>query len=291
MKKFISTSILAAITGLVLLELVIRASGITSNALPFTSIDGQYKLMPGEHGTWVKGPLGNIRSTFQINKQGYNSTIPDYENDSIEFKIALIGDSYIQGLHVNAEESIGRVIEDIYTYKNISVHEYGISNWNAHNFLQIANEINKDYDFIFVLITDEDLAETQKSNPKPMKPSWSSTLHDTFKTLRYLNINRGLKKRIKNLGPRKIDIDSDNKTLIPNYDLIKGFPKNTVFLYEHLKLGSLPEEGIFLKIDHVKKPIDFGLVDAHWNSNGRYNCASTVVGFLIQQEANAKSEY
>jgi len=289
MKKFLSTTFLAVITVLIFLELIIRATGITGSALPFTSLDGEYKLMPGEQGIWVNGPLGNIRSRFQINNQGYNSTILDYENDPVEFKIALIGDSYIQGLHVNVEESIGRLIEDIYTHKTISVHEFGISSWNAYNFLQIAKEIEKKYDYIFVLVTDEDLSETQKSNPKPTNSYWSSYLHKEIRTLRYLNINRGLMKRLKRIGPRKRKINSKKKTPIPNYDLLQEFPKNTVFLYEEKKLNSLTDNGIFLKINHIKKPIDFGYVDGHWNSKGRNNCASTIVNFLNKQDNDNKS--
>ena len=96
-------------------------------------------------------------------------------------------------------------------------------------------------------------------------------------------------KRLKRIGPRKIKINSKKKTPIPNYDLLQEFPKNTVFLYEEKKLNSLTDNGIFFKINHIKKPIDFGYVDGHWNSKGRNNCASTIVNFLIKQDNDNKS--
>lgn len=283
MKKFILTTSLALAVFLTALEVIIRLLGIAGSTLPNTMIDGEYRLKPGSQGVWVKGPQGNIKSEYNVNKQGFNSLLDDYEQDSSELKIALIGDSYIEGLHVNVENSIGRTIEDLYTERDVSVHEYGISGWNAHNFLQISQEIQNEYDLIFVLITDKDLSEKHRSNIRQTKSSIARRIYDKIHLLRYLNINRGILKKIKEIGPCSINKASENIQSNINYELMKEFPENTVFLHEESKLSSLPSQVVFLKINHSKQPINFGKIDGHWNINGRFNCASTIVKYLREQ--------
>ena len=279
MKKFILTTSLISTITLISLELTIRLLGLAGNTMPNTIIKGEYRLKPGSQGVWVKGPQGNIKSKYNINKHGFNSSLYDYEQDSSDLKIALIGDSYIEGLHVDVEKSIGRTIEELYD-DEISVHEYGISGWNAHNFLQISREIQHKYEVIFVLITDEDLSQRYNNDPKKTEKGIVRKIYGQIHLLRYLNINRGILKRIKEIGPRSIKVSRENIQYDINYELIKEFPDNTVFLYEESKLCSLPSHGLFLEIDHSKQPINFGKVDSHWNSNGRFNCALTVVKYL-----------
>ena len=283
MKKFIQTTFLLFSIILVILELAIRGLGLAGSTMPSTKINGEYRYIPGSKGIWVKGPFANISSTYSINKQGFNSVISDYKNDSNEFKIALIGDSYIEGLHVDVERSIGRTIEDLYFDRDISVHEYGISGWNVHNFIQIANEIKNEYNLIFVLITDKDLSETIKSNAEPEIPSWPRKLYSNFHTLRYLNINRGLIQRLREIGPRSIHFSHQSIERKPRYSKLNEFPANTVFLYEESNLKSFPSHRKFLKIEHIKQPKDFGKVDSHWNLNGRYNCAFAIVNYVRMQ--------
>jgi len=282
MKRFILTTALILAVFLTSLEVIIRLLGIAGSTMPNASIDGEYRLKPGSQGVWVKGPQGNIKSEYNINKQGFNSLLDDYEQDSSELKIALIGDSYIEGLHVNVQSSIGRTVEDLYTESEVSVHEYGISGWNAHNFLQTAQEIQTEYNLVFVLITEKDLIDKHKSNPGQTDPSIARRIYDEIHILRYLNINRGILKKIKKIGPRGINGDSENIQPNINYELIRKFPENTIFLYEESKFLSLPSHGVFLKIDHMKQPINFGKVDSHWNFNGRLNCARTIVNYLLE---------
>ena len=280
MKRFILTTALILAVFLTSLEVIIRLLGIAGSTMPNTTIAGEYRLKPGSQGVWVKGPQGNIKSEYNINKQGFNSLIDDYEQDSSELKIALIGDSYIEGLHVNVQSSIGRTVEDIYNESEVSVHEYGISGWNAQNFLQIAKEKQNEYNLVFVLITDKDLSEKHKSNPRQTDLSIARRIYDEIHILRYLNINRGILKRIKKIGPRVLNGESENIQSNINYELIREFPENTIFLYEDSKFLTLPPHGVFLKIDHVNQPINFGKVDSHWNFNGRLNCARTIVNYL-----------
>ena len=284
MKRFILTTALILTVFLISLEVIIRLLGIAGSTIPNTTIDGHYRLKPGSQGVWVKGPQGNIKSKYNINKQGFNSLLDDYEQDSSELKIALIGDSYVEGLHVNVESSIGRTVEELYTEREVSVHEYGISGWNAHNFLQIAQEIKTEYYLVFVLITEKDLSDKHKSNRSQTNSSVARRIYNEIHTLRYLNINRGILQQIKKISPGRIKNDSKNIQSNINYELIKDFPENTIFLYEESKLFPPPSYGIFLKIDHKKQPINFGTIDSHWNFNGRVNCAKTIINYLREYE-------
>jgi hypothetical protein len=68
-------------------------------------------LRPGAEGILVQGGRREVASHYKINQQGINS-LKDYTTlDENKIDIAIIGDSYIQGLQVDVEKSIGRILE------------------------------------------------------------------------------------------------------------------------------------------------------------------------------------
>ena len=101
--------------------------------------------------------MRDIVSNYKINSQGFNS-LRDYNVlDDNKISIAIIGDSYIQGMHVNVENSIGRLIEQE-SDNMFEVHEYGINGMNIVDYQLVFNQFVKDrYDYTFILVTDKDI--------------------------------------------------------------------------------------------------------------------------------------
>lgn len=264
-----------------LVELVIRISGFAGHTIPNTYINGEYRLEPGSKGTWVKGTSGEIKSLYQINKQGFNSIIDYSFNDTTKNYIAIIGDSYIEGLHTSIEYSIGRRIENKLNSNHIEIHEYGISGWNVYNFKELARSHYKKYDLIYILLAETDLMGGVPSKAKITgQPDILRKIYNSSHFLRYMNINRGVINSIKHLYNQQTK-QQDGPTgyhEYPNYEVINQFPENCIFVYEEGKLNTGESAHTeFLQIEHDLKPIDFGIQDKHWNDNGRENCANTIM--------------
>src|SRR5262249_50152342 len=85
---------------LAMIEVALRASHWATD-VPFVEGDSQrgFKYIPNQTGYHVKGPLGNEKTRFHINSNGWNS-ISDYKenHDPGVFRIAFIGDSYIEAV-------------------------------------------------------------------------------------------------------------------------------------------------------------------------------------------------
>ena len=145
--------------------------------------------------------MRDIVSNYKINSQGFNS-LRDYNVlDDNKISIAIIGDSYIQGMHVNVENSIGRLIEQE-SDNMFEVHEYGINGMNIVDYQLVFNQFVKDrYDYTFILVTDKDII---KKNPSAMSKgheldnnSTIRKIYDKLSFIRYLNINHGLSEKLK----------------------------------------------------------------------------------------------
>lgn len=276
MKKFVRQLLIYSLLFFLLAEVAVRIFGFAGHTVPNTYIDGEYRLKPGSKGTWVKGTSGEIKSQYAINKEGFNSVIDYSTNDTTKNYIAIIGDSYIEGLHSNVDSSIGRKIEGLLPNHQLEIHEYGISGWNAWNYLEITNLIHDNYDLIYVLITDKDLIGGIPSKANITSESIFRVIYNSSHFIRYLNINRGMLKSLQNIGPKSIIKSVDNTEKIPEYNLLYLFPKNCIFLYE-LDKFKFPNEDIYsISIVHKIRPINFGKQDTHWNDNGRLNCANTI---------------
>ena len=293
MKNFISYLFYWVIAVVLILELSLCIFDFSAKTMPTKNIDGNYLFEPGKSGYWLRGGLGEIKSYYQINPQGFNSIL-DYEKLNHEkLNIALIGDSYVQGFHSDVRNSVGRQLESILG-SDVEVHEYGRAGSGIVDYALTYEQYIKDrnYDYVFVLCTDKDLASLRASNigrgdRVPLK-STSRIVYDNFRAFRYININHGLGVTLNTLlnnGPTSIERINSNDSVAPlsqkeylkqiNHDALKLLPSSVIFLFENEKLNEFFIQNYnfqYVKIVHEKLPKDHGF-DSHWNKNGRYNCA------------------
>jgi hypothetical protein len=301
MKKFLIYSIVWLILVLVSLEIALRVFGLSAKTMPTQNIDNNYLFEPGNSGFRIKGGLKEINCYYEINKQGFNSIVDFDELDYKNLNIALIGDSYIQGFDTDVNHSIGRQLEEMLG-KNVVVHEYGRAGANIIDYALAYQQFvkSKKYDFVFVLATDKDLEATKPSymgqGKRVPKQSLIRKVYDNIHVVRYLNINQGLGvhfNKLINDGPESIDrihnenlpdeiITKESYLATINQDALKLLPKEVVFLYEEDRMNDFfvsTYDYNFKKVIHFKLPKDHGL-DAHWNINGRYNCAKAMAEYI-----------
>lgn len=292
----VGTLILAGI----LLEVILRIFQLSSHVPEEANVNGDRMMRPGIEGTWVSGGLGEIRGHYVINDQGWNSVVDYRDPDTSKIRVAIIGDSYIEGFHVDAEQSVGRILEE--TSPGFQVHEYGKSGANVADYARIYEKwVRGRYDYTFVWLSDDDLLQhsanfmDQGDNMREL--SLARKLYYKSYLLRYFGLNHKMGARVRESLARGADeepgglMTGDDFLARINREAVSVLEGSVVYLYDR---GRLREEFTSghecLLIVHRLQPADFGF-DAHWNMNGRKNVAGTLHEYILaeaDQEINSR---
>ncbi|MGB2086467.1 MAG: hypothetical protein ACPHUE_05040 [Flavobacteriaceae bacterium] len=255
-------------------EIAIRILGGVGDEVKIEVKDGFYRNKKNTEGISVYGTLPIlIKKFFKINKNGYNS-IKDYnENLNYDLTIGLVGDSFIEGYHVDVSKSIGRLIEN--KCDEITVIEYGIGGYNIHNYIEIYESRNmKNFKkvYFFIHITDFLVDKPYRSKYNKFKETYFRPLYNASKLVKFINKNHkpfAVKKELN------IHISQFTKEKTIAF-LQKA--KNVSFIYRN---DVISEELDFLLdkieiINHKRIPFNYGF-DHHWNDNGRLNIADQIL--------------
>ncbi|MEM9075504.1 MAG: hypothetical protein AAGC43_00630 [Bacteroidota bacterium] len=300
MFRFIKNIVVKGFLIFLVLEILVRFFHLY-NDMPdwFLADDKTYKRVPGQEGYAVFGNRKQNVSAYRINQSGYNS-FREFNPTEEGIEVAILGDSFIEGLHQDYHNSIGKKIED--ELKHVHVYEYGHSNFDLADqmFLVQANEeIFSKIDFIifeFKYFDDLLRAEYSIENRRVVFP-----LLRYSKLLTYfldIGLVDSVKKVLRNFNigqtPRKVDkTDKDSlflnnfKSLISKYGIDKT--KSAFLLNSNDTnvefLGFLKNNGIPI-IDYgdgLKKSCDSPttlIFDRHWNDNGRNIVAEAIIDFF-----------
>ncbi|XCF05124.1 hypothetical protein ABI125_10350 [Tamlana crocina] len=125
MKKFVLKIGLYIVLVLLALEGLVRVFHLYNDVPLHLFIDeyGIQKTVPGQVGFSVTGNRRMNFCEFRINKSGFNS-YREFTPSADKIEIALIGDSFIEGVNQHYYDSTGKKIENN-LIKNIGVCEYG----------------------------------------------------------------------------------------------------------------------------------------------------------------------
>lgn len=289
MKKFIIYIFVTVFVYFFLLEITTRVFDLSGHTLPECNLNNNKLLLPGAEGIIVKGGMREVASHYKINQQGFNS-LKDYATlDENKISIAIIGDSYIQGLQVDVENSIGRLLE-AETLDKMEVHEYAKAGMNIVDFSSIFTQFIKNrYDYTFILATDKDIvlkkASSMGKGNKISKNSIMRELYDRSSLIRYLNINHKLSVKIKKTVSffKNTNKQQNKITAVDvNIQALKQFDSTCTFLYEKGKLDTsliVPFKLPIIEVKPIYTPINHGF-DSHWNLNGRKNCALAIQNYI-----------
>ncbi|WP_127138967.1 hypothetical protein [Flagellimonas oceanensis] len=256
---------------------------------------------PGQSGSFV---IGNRRMNFteyNINNTGFNS-FREFLPTSQDFEVALVGDSFIEGLHQDYYNSIGKKIERNLEEK-VQVYEYGFSGNDLADQLYLIDQLEKEMELIdaiyLYLKFDEDLARDryEVNTRANLENSIAFKIKREVKLLSYLKgigliapiaeLPGNLKSFIKGQKPeqtKSVDSGVVDKKYISNLDkLLECYPIDkgkTVFLIDK----SITSESFFSYCKaHGYRYVDFGVPlqkseentvlkydpIKHWNNQGR----------------------
>jgi len=307
MKRLFLKSILYVFLIIICLELIVRVFHLYSEA-PIRFIDNQgvEKSLPNQTGFAVTGNRRQNFSKYHINSSGFNS-YREFKPTKNKIEIAIIGDSFIEGMHQDYYNSIGKKLEE--KLSNVEVYEYGYAGYDLSNQLYLINTYKKDFDLIDHIIIyfkyENDLVNgsyTPNNERVAMLKSPLFRIRDEFKLLKYVSDN-GIIDPIKNFvinltTKRKIDkLQKDKKDAQLNKDLIYlenfkklvstyGFDKRKISFL----LNSKTTSNIFLDYCTLNgyQIIDFAdafenskrrttlIYDMHWNNQGRELIATVI---------------
>lgn len=296
MKKFLTDIFLCFIIIVLVGELLVRGLFLYDNPIKRENLNGNYLPIPHQEGKNIKGKFKEINADYSINNEGFNSAI-DYSPELLKNKttIAIVGDSFVEGTHVNIENSIGRLVER--ELPNSVVFEYGVSETNICDYESIYKQYGlENFDFVFVIFSFSDLygfkpdSMGTEEKGSSLKNSFFRKFYNQSHFISYLNFNhaifRGFKAAFFNGSPT----NSDEVKL--NTAFLDKKPQNVIALYNKLEGDKNLDDHTnfqYKSIIHTKEPYTFGF-DKHWNANGRINVAKTILNIISDESSERFKE-
>jgi len=297
MKKLLFKIGVYAITIFVLLECYVRIFHLSSD-VPKRVIDefGVEKRISNQTGTNITGNRRQHATTYKINENGFNS-IRSQISSSENFKLALIGDSYIEGFHQDYNNSLGRMIET--ELDSVEVYEYGCGGYDLADQFHMINAYKDKFaelDLIVVYMKYENDLERSIYTTNQIRLNKMNNVVGKIRNFsKLLSYGGGLgliNKFGKFLKSLKLPVNSasqdSSKSLITDSTKIKNFEtlisnyginKNKVKLLLDSRntcpnfLAFCDDIGMCYidfaeTLKHAEKETTF-IYDTHWNSYGR----------------------
>jgi hypothetical protein len=158
--------------GLIVAEIVLRIAGYSQPEFYQADETFGYALIPGMEGNYRK----EGRSFVRINSNGFRDIERSIENRDDVFRIAVIGDSYVEGFQVEANERFTAIAEELLNRdcgRQVELMPFGVSGYGTAQQLLMLREKVLRYspDVVVLLITTNndvsDNARELKQTPIP----------------------------------------------------------------------------------------------------------------------------
>ena len=130
-------------------------------------VNGIVKYAPNQNG--VSRVKNQIETEYNINANGWNSIYERYSKQKPpdKYRIAVIGDSYVQAFEVNFHESVAEQLEAKLGRDIFQVYRFGISGAPLSQYLHMLRREVLPYspDMIIILMVHNDFAESHQNKP------------------------------------------------------------------------------------------------------------------------------
>jgi DNA polymerase III epsilon subunit-like protein len=152
----------------ILLEFfVFRFVLVASDFPKLDFVDGVLKYEPEQDGIYrVKN---EVKGKFKINESGWNSKYDQYEinRSGSKLRVAVIGDSYVEALHVNYDESLAEQIELAFDSGRLEAYRFAVSGAPLSQYLHILRKETLKYspDLVVIIVVHNDFDESYLSTP------------------------------------------------------------------------------------------------------------------------------
>jgi lysophospholipase L1-like esterase len=161
--KNVSIFLISSLIFFLLLELIaFRFIFRASDSPKLEFVNGIIKYQPNQDGIFrVKN---EVKSHFRINSNGWNSGHKSYELETTKYRIAIIGDSYVEAFSVNYYESLAECLESKLGQEAYQVYRFGISGAPMSQYLHMLREevIKYSPDLVIIVLLHNDFAESYR---------------------------------------------------------------------------------------------------------------------------------
>ena len=229
--RILLVSIPAILLTLLLLELfsvyVLRASDVPD--VMYDRFLGNL-YVPNQNGRYIKGKKGEINAFYRINNIGWNSP-HDYTTEKKQniFRIAVIGDSYVEAFQVDYDKSFPYLAEKALEGVSLQgkmpeVYTFGHSGANLAHYARMLEHVAFTYspNLVIISIVGNDFEESLLE--KSRRDNWSVT----YKNGHFLDIPPTPQENL--YFKRLVRKSAIGRYLVTNLDLVNTSPiVNKVF--------------------------------------------------------------
>jgi hypothetical protein len=234
-------------------------------------------------GLYTIGPKAKQRASWHINNAGWNSPI-EFEKDKERQRIAIIGDSYVEALQVNADDSFtGHLRRLISQEAQVDVYAFGISGATLSQYLQMARYIRINFNpdiFVFnvvhndfddslcavkrqpgMLCLENDRGMLREAAIMPYEPNPLLRIARRSSLIRFLVINLQMRARLQQLIAGLTTIPTYNAGIdVSEVQSKKGkIAEATSYILSTLK-RELGEKPVLIVMDASRKDIYDGTI-------------------------------
>ena len=110
----------------------------------FDTVNAVFRYFPGQIGVYTFGRLSEYRTRWRINNYGWNSPI-DYQAAKSRPRIAVIGDSFVEALHVDLGKSYPYLLKQKFGEK-YDIYTFGFAGAPLSEYLNISRYVNRYFD-------------------------------------------------------------------------------------------------------------------------------------------------
>lgn len=124
-----------------------------------------FRRIPGLEGRYITGAFGEINAHFRINNDGWNAA-RDYYPEKQVWRIAVIGDSYVEAFHVDIDQAFPELIEQTLQEQTgcppVEVYRFGQSGVPLSQYVHIMEYVAETYhpDMYIINLFDNDFYES-----------------------------------------------------------------------------------------------------------------------------------
>jgi len=164
----ISISALSLVFLFLCLEFVVfRFILVAADQPKIDFVDGVVKYRPNQQGVYrIKD---EIKAEYRINADGWNSKHPDYtrQQEDNTYRIAVIGDSYVEALQVDFNQSLAERLENKFSDQPAQVYRFAISGAPLSQYLYILRQEVVDYspNLVVLVLVHNDFSESYRFSP------------------------------------------------------------------------------------------------------------------------------
>jgi len=122
--------------------------------------DGVLKYEPKQSGTYrIKG---EISAEYSYNEDGWNSAHERYSLEKTKYRVAIVGDSFVDAIQVNYRDSLAEQLELLFSDDTVEVYRFGLSGAPLSQYTyMIEHEVMRySPDLIVVVLVHNDFGQS-----------------------------------------------------------------------------------------------------------------------------------